>query len=210
LRGRQDEADAEIEAALELNPDCWEANKEAARIRYRQGKLEEAIRLLEKASQLVDFDFHTMGMLTASYLAKGDLGRVRSCAEKMVGLTEQVLARDPDNGAALAFVALSFAALGEMERARAYIDRARLLDPDNLYMRYNLAWPLIAFFKDKEGALELLGPALAKGGRNLISLAAADRNLDPLRDDSRFRRMLDSAKERVGLGPAPLRTPAAT
>ena len=67
-------------------------------------------------------------------------------------------------------------------------------------MRYNLAWPLIAFFKDYDTAIDLLGPAMAKGGGNLISLAAADPNLDPIRDDPRFRDMLAAAKARVGLG----------
>ncbi len=136
-------------------------------------------------------------MLTASYLAKGDLPQVRECARKLIGHVEAVLARDPDNGAALAFGALSFAALNQLDRAREWIDRAILLDPDNLYMRYNLAWPLLAFFKDEDAALELLEPALAKAGRNLVSLAAADRNLDGLRDDPRFQRMLTAAKARV-------------
>ena len=120
----------------------------------------------------------------------------------MVGLVKEVLERDSDNGAALAFSALSHAALGRLDRARELIERATLLDPDNLYMRYNLAWPLIAFFDDKEKAIELLAPTLAKGGRNVISLTAADRNLDPLRDDPRFSEMLTAAKARVGLKPS--------
>jgi adenylate cyclase len=210
LRGQQAEADAEIEAALQLNPDCWEANKEAARIRYRQGKLDDTIRLLERATELAESDFHSLGMLTAAYLARGDLERVRECAEKMVPLVQPVLEHDPDNGAALAFVALSYAALGQLERAREYIDRAILLDPDNLYMRFNIAWPLIAFFNDNEAALELLEPALARAGRNLISLAVADRNLDPLRDDPRFQEMLAAAMERVGLAAPAVTSPAAT
>jgi adenylate cyclase len=197
LRGRLEEADREIETALRLNPDCWEANKEAARILYRQGKLDEAIPLLQKAVELANSDFHSLGMLTASYIARGDSRPVRGCAEKLIGLIEGVLARDPDNGAALAFLALGHAALGELGRARQYIERALLLDPDNLYMRYNLAWPLLVFFKDKEAALELLDPALARAGRSLISLAAADRNLDPLRDDPRFQQMLAAAKARL-------------
>ena len=199
LHGQEEEAAAEIATALKLNPDCWEANKEAARIVYRQGNMDEAIRLLEHASDLAESDFHSLGMLTACYLAKGDLPRVRDHAAKMVPLIQQVLVRDPDNGAALAFVALSFAALGQLDRARDYIERAVLLDPDNLYMRYNIAWPLLVFFEDKEGAMDLLEPALAKAGRNLVSLALADRNLDPLRDDLRFKAMLSAAAKRVGL-----------
>ena len=202
LHGHERQAEAEIETALRLDPNCWEANKEAARIFYRRGKLDDAIRLLETSVGLADSDFHSLGMLTAAYLAKGDMDQVRNCAEKMIPLVQPVLVHDPDNGAALAFVALAYAALGDLDRAREYIDRAILLDPDNLYMRYNIAWPLIAFFKDKEAALELLEPALARAGRNLVSLALADRNLDVLRGDPRFEAMLSAAAKRVHLDAA--------
>jgi len=197
MSGRQEEACAEVETALRLDPDSWEANKEAARIYYRQGKTDEARSLLEKATALAEGDFHSRGMLSAIYLAQGDIRRARQCAQAVIPQVEAALARNPDNGAALAFGALSFAAVGEMDRAREWIDRALLLDPDNMYMRYNLAWPMIAFFKDKEAALQLLEPAFAKGGNTLISLAEADRNLDPLRDDRRFQQMLAAARERL-------------
>jgi adenylate cyclase len=197
MMGRPEEAQSEIETALRLNPDSWEANKEAARIYYRQGKVDETIRLLEKATALAEGDFHSRGMLSAAYLANGDVERAQLCAQKVIKQVEGALVRNPDNGAALAFGALSFAALGQLDRAREWIDRALLLDSDNAYMRYNLAWPLLAFFQDKEAALEMLEPALAKGGNTLISLAEVDRNLDALRDDPRFQRMMKAAQERV-------------
>jgi adenylate cyclase len=206
---RPQEAQAEIETALRLNPESWEANKEAARVFYRQGKLDEATRYLEKASELAESDFHSRGMLSAAYLAQGDLARARECAAKVIEQVEGALTRDPDNGAALAYGALSFAAIGDLDRAREWIDRALLLDPDNMYMRYNLAWPVLAYFKEKEWALQLLEPALAKAGKTLISLAAADRNLEPLRDDPRFQKMLSQAKERLGMEPGAPVTPAA-
>ncbi len=210
MLGRQDEAQAEIETALRLNPDSWEANKEAARIFYRQGRLNKAALHLEKATALAEGDFHSRGMLSALYLARGDVDRARECAAKVIHQVEGALARDPDNGAALAYGALSFAAVGNLERAREWIDRALLLDPDNLYMRYNLAWPVLCFFNDKEGALKLLEPALAKAGQTLISLADADRNLDLLRDDPRFQRMLVAAKKRISLERAATATPTAS
>ena len=209
LLGRHEEANAEISTALRLDPNSWEVNKEAARVFYRQGKLGEATHLLEKAAELSQADFHSRGMLSAAYLARGELERAQECARLVITQVEQALARDPENGAALAFGALSFAALGQLERAREWIERALLLDPDNLYMRYNLAWPLIAFFDDREAALDVIEPALLKAGRNLISLAAADRNLDPLRDDPRFVGMLEAAMARVELEPWIIERPPA-
>jgi adenylate cyclase len=208
--GRQEDAQAEIETALRLNPESWEVNKEAARVFYRQGRLKEATRFLEKATALSESDYHSRGMLSALYLAQGDLERARACAERVIEPVEAALSRNPDNGAALAYGALSFAAVGNLERAREWVDRALLLDPDNMYMRYNLAWTVLGFFEDKEWALRLLEPAFVHGGNTLISLAEADRNLDPLRKDPRFQRMLEAAKARLAAGPAAINPVAAT
>jgi adenylate cyclase len=206
--GEDDEANAEIATALRLNPESWEVNKEVARLLYRQRKLSDSAHHLEKATELMESDFHGWGMLAACYLAQGDSAGLQRCADKLTGQVQQALARDPDNGAALAFGALAFAVLGQLDRAREYIDRALLLDPENLYMRYNLAWPLLAYFKDEDATLAMIEPALARGGRNLVRLAASDPNLDGLRNDPRFEQMLRSAAERVGLA-ATLAIPAA-
>ena len=197
MLGRKKEAQSEVEMALQLDPESWEVNKEAARIYYRQGRLEDATVYLEKASALAETDFHSRGMLSALYLAQGRIEDARACAAGVIKQVEGALSRNPDNGAALAYGVLSFAAVGNLERAREWMDRALLLDPDNMYMRYNMAWPVLAFFKDKELALELLEPAFEKAGKTLVSLAAADRNLEPLRDDPRFQKMLADAKHRV-------------
>ena len=199
MLGRDKEAQSEIEMALQLNPDSWEVNKEAARVYYRQGRLEDATRFLEKATALAETDFHSRGMLSALYLARGNVEDARECAAKVIDQVEAALERNPDNGAALAYGVLSFAAVGQLDRARDWMERALLLDPDNMYMRYNLAWPVLAFFKDKDQALDLLEPALAKGGKTLVSLASADRNLHALRDNPRFQKMLQAAQKRLGI-----------
>jgi adenylate cyclase len=134
--GRDEEANSELEIALRLSPDSWEVNKEAARIVYRQQKIPEAIRLLRKATEVMESDFSGWGMLAASYVALGDLPRVQHCAKKIIEQVEDVLSRDPDNGAALAFGSFGLAAQGQKARSREWLDRALLLDPDNLYMRW--------------------------------------------------------------------------
>jgi adenylate cyclase len=79
------------------------------------------------------------------------------------------------------------------------MERCLLVDPDNLQMRYNLAWGLNKVFGDREAAIDMLKPVFAQAGANIIRLAANDPNLDNLRQDPRFETMMRSAKERVGL-----------
>jgi adenylate cyclase len=199
--GNHEEANAEIGVALDLNPESWEVNKEAARLFYRQRRLDDAARHLEKATQVMEADYHGLGMLFAYYCGKGDAEGARRTAQRTVEQVEKVLAGNPDNGAALAFGAMCLATLGNLDRARDWIDRCLLVDPDNMQMRYNLAWGLNKVLGNPEGAIEMLRSVMAKAGANIIRLAANDPNLDNLRDDPCFQEMLEAAKQRVALAP---------
>ena len=77
------------------------------------------------------------------------------------------------------------------------MERALLVDPDNITMRYNFVCALANYFKDKDAALEMLRPALEQMGTGMINHAKVDPDLDPIRDDPRFKEMLAAAEERV-------------
>ncbi|HEX8840966.1 MAG TPA: hypothetical protein VF757_01580, partial [Sphingomicrobium sp.] len=81
-------------------------------------------------------------------------------------------------------------------------DRALLVDPDNLNMRYNFACVLAGYAGDKEGAIKLLQSILPVGTRAVVEAAATDPDLDPIRDDPRFQKLLAAALKRHGLEPA--------
>lgn len=198
-QGLLDESNAEIATAIRLDADSWEVNKEAARIYYRQRRIKDATRHLEHAVNIMETDFHGLGMLAACYTALGNPAGVQHCAQRIITQVDKVLAADADNGIALALGALSFAALGDMERARQWIDRALLADPRNLFMRYNLAYGFLIRFNDPDRAMEMLDPVFAKAGPSTIRLAANDPNLDRLRDDQRFVAMLAAARDRLGM-----------
>ena len=210
VEGRFDEANAELAEAMRLNPDSWEVNKEAARLFYRQRRIDEAALHLERATNIVEADFHGWGMLFACYLAQGDKVRAGECAEMIVGLVEEVVSRDPDNGIALAIGANSFAALGQLDKARQWVSRAERFDAGNLFMRYNLAFGLAVVFDDKDAAIAMIAPVLAKGGPSTIRLAAVDPNLDGLRDDTRCLAMIADAYERLEIAPIALDACAAS
>jgi adenylate cyclase len=199
-QGKQAEANDEIEIALRLDPESWEVNREAARLIFRQGRISEAIPYFEKAASLMQTDWHNPSMLLTCYKAIGDSDRVRKTAETLVERSEKAIAKDPANASALGSGAAGLAVLGEDRRARDWIDRALLLDPDNLLMRYNLACAFALYLNDSDRALEVLQPYFEQTvSATHIKHLGADPDLDSIRDAPRFRDMLSAAKQRLGL-----------
>jgi adenylate cyclase len=82
--------------------------------------------------------------------------------------------------------------LGEGERTKEWIDRALLIDPDNLTMRYNFACTLATHLKDASAALEMLGDVLAKATPEFLAYVKLDPDLDPIREDPRLRPGLEA------------------
>jgi adenylate cyclase len=94
---------------------------------------------------------------------------------------------------------MSLALVGESARAREWVQRALLLDPDNLNMRYNVACTLI-YLGDSDEALDTLDPWFKTvTSATRIRHSEADPDLDSIRGDPRFKEMLASAKERLGV-----------
>src|SRR6266478_1014532 len=195
---RHDEASREIETALRLDPESHQVNKCAALLRFRQQRLEESVRYFEKAVALEDGDFGAAGMLITCYLALGNPEAARRSAKITLARAEKVLAHDPNNGSAMGHGSWALAALGQGERAKDWMARALLIDPDNLTMRYNSACALANNLNDKEAALEILAPAFEKMGAGLLNHAKIDPDLAPIRDDPRFKEMLEVAERRLG------------
>jgi adenylate cyclase len=196
---RHDEASREIETALRLDPESHQVNKCAALLKFRQQRIEESIPYFEKAVALEEGDFGASGMLITCYTALGNHEAARQAAEITLTRAEKVLAHDPNNGSAMGHGSDALAVLGQGERAKEWMGRALLIDPENLSMRYNFVCALANHLKDTEAALEILGPAFEKMGTGLINHAKIDPDLDPLREHPRFKAMLAAAEKRVGL-----------
>ena len=198
--GRQEEADAEIEAALKIDPDSWEVNREAARMMFREGRTREAVPFFEKAASLMDTDWHNSAMLVTCYQALGDEDNLTRASRMTLDRAQTTLSQDPTNGAAIAVGARALALFGEHDRAREWIQRALLLDPDNLSMRYNLACVLVTELRDTGRALDVLEQFFEKvESPTHLKHLQRDPDLDPLRDLPRFKQMLDAAKQRLGV-----------
>jgi adenylate cyclase len=209
--GQGEEAQQEVRKALALDPESWEVNREAARMLFRHGKFGEAIPYFEKAASLMETDWHNPSMLLSCYRATGDEESLRRAAKTTLDRVEIAIAKDPTNGPALAAGASALCMFGDQTRARDWVQRALLLDPDNLSMRYNLACSLSLELEDLDAAVEILQPFFEKVQSPMhIRHLEVDPDLDPIRDDPRFKQMLAAAKKRLGMEEqeAKLATPA--
>jgi adenylate cyclase len=196
--GKKDEAEAEVGTALRLGPESWEANHEAARLSYLLNRIPEATRYFEKAAALSENGTHAWFMLISCYSALGDEEGMRRAARMTLDNAEQAIAQDPGNGNALAHGVSALAALGERERAKEWIYRALLIETDNTNMRYNFACVACFLLKDVELALELLQGVLATSTISYVRYAEKDPDLETIRKDPRFVKLLADAEARLG------------
>ena len=197
--GRHDEAAAEINVALRLNPESYEVNRAAAYLRFRQQRLGEAIRYYEKSMSLMDTDLNSGSMLLTCYAATGNGQASLQTARTLLARVEKMLVQDPNNATAMGSGALALGVLGQGERAREWINRALLMDPDNMNARYNFACSLTSLFKepDLDAALELLGPVFETLASGFLDHTKVDPDLNPLRGNPRFQAMIAAAESRL-------------
>jgi adenylate cyclase len=198
-RRQPDKAAEKMEMAIRLGPDSWEVNKEAGRFYLLRRDVSTASQHYERAAEIMETDFHAWAMLSSCYQALGERAKLRDSAKRMVSEAQKAVQEDPSNGAALGILAGGYALLGEEAKTREAIDRALLVDPDNLNMRYNFACVLAGHLGDKEGALKMLETTIPVVGEYQVTVADTDTDLDCLRDDPRFIKMMDAAKKRLGL-----------
>jgi adenylate cyclase len=195
--GRYDEASAEIDTALRLDPDSYEVNRSAAYLRYRQNRPGDAAHFFEKALTLMDTDVNSASMLISCYTALGNPAAVARVAELTLSRADALLKQDPNNAAAVGYGATALAALGQSQRFKEWMKRALLLDPDNIKSRYNFACALAAQLKETEAALELLESVFQNVSIGLLNHAKADPDLDSLRNNPKFAAMVKAAGGRL-------------
>lgn len=190
---RYDEALAEVERALALDPESYEVNIAAARWYFCKRRMEESIACYAKAAALAEADYLSAGMMMVGYQVLGEAGKSVEAALMTRERTEKVIAVEPDNGSAMGYLVTSLIILGEVDSAKAWMQRALLLDPDNMKMRYNFCCDLV-LLEEHEAALDMLAPIVQSMTREHLNWMNADPDLDPIRETARFRAILAEAE----------------
>jgi adenylate cyclase len=196
-QGRFEEARSEHEIALALDPSSYEVNAGAARWAIATKRFEDALRFLSVASSSDEADYWAPGMAITCNEASGNVDGARAAAQETMARVERALAAEPDNGGALGFGAAALTTLGEIERAKAWIEHALLLDPDNNHLRYNLACSMVKA-GEPAAALDLLEECLGRAGLEVLIWVQVDSDLDPMRGHPRFKGMIAATQARLG------------
>ena len=187
-----------IITALRLDPDCFEANLFAGYVYVSQHEWEQAIHYYENACLLDQDAYRPAGMVEQAYSGLGDHENALAAARRTLARCEKILAVEPDHGGALGFFVNALASLGEADRAREWTGRAKLFDPDNVRLHYNLACAM-ATLGDAVAACDLLEGVVERVNASWLLWIGADNSLDPIRDHPRFVALMVVARQRQKL-----------
>jgi len=188
LSGRNDEADEAFAAAMRLDPDLFESHYFRARHCFTLGRREEAISAYEAAIRARPDDFQSPLLAAQTY---DDLGRPADAAtarRRGIAAAEKHLQLNPDDSRALYMMANGLVALGERERGRGYADAALAVGGEDPMLLYNLGC-IFSMCGALDQALDCLEKA-ARSGLTQKGWYEHDSNLDPLRVQPRFQRLM--------------------
>ena len=197
--GNLDEAIVEIEVALRLDPDAYEVNGAAARCLMALHRWDDAIACLERAATAIESDFWALGMCVQCHLAKGDGAAAQATARRNLDRIEKAIVAEPDHSLAMGWGVSALLALHEVERAKEWAARALLLDPDNSNLRYNLGCSMVSL-GDFDAAIEMLTPVMRNVDTRRLIWYRTDTDLDPIREDPRFKAMIAGAAAQLADG----------
>jgi adenylate cyclase len=197
IDAKQALARPEVEAALRLDPESYEANVAAGSWNYTMRDMPAAVAYFEKASALMESDYWASGMALACHTAIGDAEGTRRAALLGLARTEKIVAHEPNNGSAISVFVAALATLGEGDRATAAAKRAALLDPDNQNMRYNLVCTLIGILHRVDEGLDMIEKLFAEITPDGLNWAKVDTDFDLVRENPRFVAMLAAAEQRL-------------
>jgi len=194
--GNFSEGLAAAQKAIEIDRASYVANRTAGLCCMGLRQYDEAIRYFKIAADLMDSDFTAAMFIVQSFMARNDKPRAKAAAAKAMTRIEKIVAAEPGHSRAIGMGVYALSVLGQRERAVEWATRARLIDPDNSNLHYNLACAM-STLGEHDRALTILEGIAEKASQGMISWIEADSDFDPIRSDPRFDAMVAGAKERL-------------
>jgi len=198
LSRRYEEAEAEFENAIEIDPDSFESYYFFARTCFQQGKLEQAVSLFGKACDVRE-DYQARLLAALAYQGLGRDEEAVAGYERALEVIGKHLALHPGDARALTLGAGAMARLGRRAQAIEWGRRALDIDPEDPVVVYAVACT-DAILGRHEVALDRLEQAVKAGFGNKKWIQN-DPDFTSLRNHPRFLALVESEETR-GDGPA--------
>jgi adenylate cyclase len=183
--GRFDDATSAFERALALDPQSFDANFHYARFCVKRSDQERAVQLFTRAVEIQPDQSDAPFMLSLSLFALKRAEESERYGRLGLKRAEEQLRLHPESSRPLQLGAGVLARIGETDRAKRWIERALIIDPDDTHLKYNAAcmWAMLG---EHDRAFELLEEWIRHVGPDSGVWFLHDPDIDPLRDDPRY------------------------
>ncbi|NWH07056.1 MAG: hypothetical protein HXY22_00125 [Alphaproteobacteria bacterium] len=191
------EAERAMARAMALDADSLHVVSARAGLHFLQRQFVEALPFYRRAADLNPRDCAQLGMICTIGMKLKDKDLLQTMARQLVERAEPIVTQEFDNTTVISWFVVGLGVLGQVERAREWIERAMIIDPDDFNMRYNFACASVQTLNDLETALVLLEETLNQVKAEALAWVKIDPDLDPLRDDPRFQALIATAEMRL-------------
>jgi adenylate cyclase len=180
-----EEANAEFERALTLDPNSFEAHFLYARPAFQQGKIARAVELLERAAEINPADYKPPALMIHMVRSLGRDSETKAAARKTVELAERELISNPEDPRPAIAGALALLELGEKDRAKDWTRRAEAIEQEDPVTLYNIAC-VYSHLGECDAAFDLLQRVIRNGRQFWRDWIENDSDLDGLRNHPRY------------------------
>jgi TolB-like protein/cytochrome c-type biogenesis protein CcmH/NrfG len=184
-----EQAEAEFEKAIELDPESFDAWYFFARTKVHEGDLERALKLFDRASKVRPEDCQSVLLQPQLYHSLGDRKRELETSRRGIERARALLELNPDDNRALNMGAFALVRLGEIDEAEKWMRASVEKAPMDSIIHYNAAC-FFALAGNVEKSLDCLEECQFKVGNLNREWLEHDSDLDNLRDHPRFAGIL--------------------
>lgn len=198
LTRRYDEADKDFGNAIRIDPMLFDAHWFLGRSWMSRGDLARAAEAFARAGEVRPEDFQSTALLDTCLQGLGREEERRAVAERTLQAARRHLDLHPDSARAVHFMGGACLTLGNMEQAVKYGRQALEMRPDDAGTRYNVAC-LFIHTGLRDEALTLIEENVARGWGS-YDWIRNDPDLEPVREDPRFERVMETLRRRHEAG----------
>ncbi len=187
---RYDEAKKSFEEVIRAKPDMYPAYFYLGITSEIAGDYDKGIECFETCVSLKPYSEEPWHWLDMSFRRHGDLKAAQKASKKVIKLGEGKIEVNPEDVTALSRMALTYANMGENEKALDAAKKVMEIDPTDGMVLYNCTCVYSCLEKKKE-AFACLKKALERGLINMLEwIEKVDPYLEAIREDPQFQEIL--------------------